>query len=56
MSKELPNSGSLPTSIPKNDSQVIRVPFDESEMGARKSAVPKLAKNPMQIKHVSNEG
>ncbi len=52
MSKELPNGNSLPTAIPKSDPQVIRVPFDENEMGARKSHMPKLPKNFATIRHV----
>ena len=56
MAKELPSGNSLPTSIPKNDPQIIRVPFEENEMGARKSHIPKLSKNFGKIKHVGNEG
>lgn len=46
--------GSLPTSIPKDSKEVIRVAFDEQEMGARKSHLPKFQKNRLVISHVKS--
>lgn len=45
--------GNMPSSVPKNDSRIIRVDFEEQAMGARKSLVPKLPKNNQPIVHVS---
>jgi hypothetical protein len=47
--------GNLPTAIPKNGSnEVERVDLTHSDMGARASHVPKLAKNPRNaVKHVT---
>lgn len=42
--------------IPMSNSQINRVDFDESEMGARKSHLPKGIKNDLNIKHVSEGG
>lgn len=45
------------TKVPTNDSRIIRVAFEESEVGARKSHLPKLAKRPeMSIVHVKGGG
>lgn len=44
--------GNTPTSVPKDSREIVRVAFDEQEMGARKSFVPKLPKNRMVISHV----
>lgn len=44
-------------SAPKKDPQIIRVDFEQSEIGARKDHMPRENKSPaMSIKHVSNEG
>lgn len=37
----------------ENDEQIVKVPFDEVEFGARKSAQPKSIKNTNTIKHVA---
>ena len=40
-------------SIPKNDSRVVRVPFDKEDIGARKSHIKGLAaKNNYGIQHI----
>ena len=44
--------GSLPTNILKNDNRIIRPDFEQQEMGARKSHMPKLPKNNQPIVHV----
>jgi len=44
--------GSLPTSVPKDSRDVVRVAFDEQEMGARKTHIPRLGKNRLVISHV----
>lgn len=45
------------TRIPDGDSRVIRVPFEESQVGARKGHLPKLTKRPaMSIVHVKSGG
>ena len=42
---------------PKRDSQIIRVDFEESEIGARKDHMPRERKSDdMSIRHVPNEG
>lgn len=48
MSKDI--FGSLPTSIPKSDSRISRVPFDKQDMGG--NHLPKLPKNGQPIVHV----
>lgn len=50
MSKDM--FGSLPSSIPKDSKDIVRVAFDEQEMGARKSHLPKLGRNKLAISHV----
>lgn len=41
--------------IPENDSRIVRVPFEESQVGARKGFLPKLAKRrEMSIVHVKS--
>lgn len=44
--------------IPQDsDPRIIRVPFEESQVGARKGHLPKLAKRPeMSIVHVKGGG
>jgi hypothetical protein len=44
--------------IPKNDERIVRVTFDHSEMGARKSHLATIKKgdNPYQIRHVNERG
>ena len=43
-------------SIPKSNSQVVRIDFDESQLGARKSHISKIVKkNENTIKHVSGK-
>lgn len=45
------------TSIPRNDSRIIRVPFEESQIGAQKRFLPKLVKqSAMTIVHVKSGG
>jgi hypothetical protein len=47
--------GSLPSAIPKNSSEVVRVDLTQADLGARASHLPKLEKNPkMAIKHVTS--
>jgi hypothetical protein len=42
-------------SVPKDDPRILRVPFDEVQMGARKSLMPKDGgKNSNQIEHVAS--
>ena len=44
------------SSIPKSDGRVSRVDFTESQVGARKKHLPKLAKRPeMSIVHVKGQ-
>ena len=38
------------------DPQIIRVPMDHAEFGARKSAQPKNIHNEMNLEHISNKG
>lgn len=46
--------GNLPTAIPKDSSEIVRVPLDRADQGARLSHLPKLERNPkMAIKHVT---
>lgn len=46
--------GNLPTAIPKDSDNIVRVPLDKADQGARKSHLPTLERNPkMAIKHVS---
>ena len=41
--------------IPKQDSQIVRVPMDELEIGGRKSHLPSENKDSrMALKHVGN--
>ena len=44
--------GSLPATLPKDSRKVVRVAFDEQEMGARKSHMPKMGRNRLAIQHV----
>jgi hypothetical protein len=39
-------------SVPRNDPRIISQAFDEQQMGGRKSAVPRIPKNNLTIKHV----
>lgn len=42
--------------IPKSNAQVVRIDFDESQLGARKSLIAKaMKKNDNNIKHVSGK-
>ena len=45
--------GNMPSNVPKSDSRIIRVDFEENEMGARKGFVPRLPKNNQPIVHVT---
>jgi len=38
--------------LPKDDSRVVRIPLDKSDLGARKSHLPKTGKNGNTIQHV----
>lgn len=38
--------------VPKSDPQVLSQPFDQQDIGARKSALPKISKNSLTIQHV----
>lgn len=41
--------------IPRNDSRITRIEFEESEVGARKSHLPKMTKSDkMAIVHVKS--
>lgn len=43
--------------IPRQDGQIVRVPFDQLDIGGRKSALPSEAKSTdMGIGHVPNAG
>jgi hypothetical protein len=44
--------GPSTTSIPKNSPMIVRIDFDKSDLGARKSQLPNIPKNDMTIKHV----
>ena len=45
---------SLPTAVPKSSSEVERVDLTQADMGARKSHIPTLEKNPKNaVRHVS---
>lgn len=41
-------------SLPKSDAQIIRIPFDQEDIGGRKSNLPAKDKNDMTIKHVGS--
>jgi hypothetical protein len=45
--------GPSTTTIPKSDPRIVRVGLDKSDLGARKSHLPKNIKNDNSIKHVS---
>lgn len=48
-----------PTStLPENDPRIIRVPFDEQDLGARKSHLPSSSeiRNGRSIRHVGGKG
>jgi hypothetical protein len=38
------------------DPQIVKVPMDHAEFGARKSAQPKNLQNEMALQHVKNQG
>lgn len=40
------------TSLPTNDSRVVRVPFNKSDLTARPAHMPKNVKNDLNIQHV----
>lgn len=42
--------------VPKSDSRIISQPFDKQDQGARKSHVPTLPKNDLNIRHVGGKG
>lgn len=50
MAKNIFHDGT--SSIPKSDSRIERIDFDKSDLGARKSAMPKDTVNSNTIKHV----
>jgi hypothetical protein len=44
-------------SLPKKDSQIVRVPFEQLELGGRTSHIPSNSKSgSMSIQHVPNAG
>lgn len=44
-------------SLPKKDSQIVRVPFEQQELGGRTSHIPSNSKSgSMSIQHVPNAG
>jgi len=45
--------GPSTSTVPKNDPRVIRVDFNKSDLGARKSNLPTGIKNDNSIKHVN---
>jgi hypothetical protein len=46
--------GNLPTAIPKDSTEIQRVPLNKADQGARLSHVPSLDRNPRNaIKHVT---
>jgi hypothetical protein len=45
------------TKLPEKDSQIVRVPMDEQEIGGRKSHMPNQHKSDiMTVQHVPNAG
>lgn len=43
--------------LPKKDEQIVRVPFDEQQIGGRLSHIPRpTAADRMDISHVPNSG
>jgi hypothetical protein len=38
--------------VPKSDPRIVSQPFDTQDIGARKSAMPRIEKNSLVIKHV----
>jgi hypothetical protein len=38
--------------VPKSDPRIIAQDYDKQDMGARKSALPKLTRNGMTIAHI----
>lgn len=42
--------------LPKSDSQIIRVPMDQEDIGGRKSHLPAKDANRMTLKHVGGSG
>lgn len=43
--------------LPKKDEQIVRIDFEESQIGARKSHIPPPKKNDvMSVSHVPNAG
>lgn len=45
------------TTVPRNDPQFVRVPFEGSEIGGRQDHIPKKAPNPqLGVRHVSSKG
>ena len=38
--------------IPRSDPRIISQAFEEQQIGARRSGMPKIAKNDLVIKHV----
>lgn len=48
--------GGLPSTVPTKDSRIVRVQFDENELGARKAHLPKPPRNDMTIEHVKQGG
>ena len=45
--------GPSTTTIPKSDPKIVRIDMSKSDLGARKSHLPKNIKNDNSIKHVS---
>lgn len=43
-------------SVPKADSQIVRVDMEEQQIGGRKSALPQQNKNDIMIQHLPNGG
>lgn len=46
------------STVPENDPRIIRVPFDQQDLGARKSHLPTAGevKNTRTITHVGGKG
>ena len=38
--------------VPRSDPRIISQSFEEQQIGARKSAIPRIPKNDLVIKHV----
>lgn len=42
--------------VPKSDSQIIRVDMEQQDIGGRKSHLPSQERNDLTIQHIPNAG